>query len=175
MDARRARNAITGAAIGAQLAATRPDLVSRLVLHGPPLYTPEELAERSARPHFDQTPSPDGSHWLRRWQFVRELSGAASAASINESVLHFFTTGEREWYGHAAVWRFDLGEPLGHIKAPTLVVSNTGDAIHHFAARVLKLRPDFQYAEIPGSNHYILTEEAPAWAAAVVGFLNEGC
>ncbi len=161
----------TGAAIGAQLAAAHPERVSRLVIHGPPLYTAEELAERSARPHFDQTPAADGSHWTRRWEFVKELSGDASTASLNESMLHFFNTGETEWYGHAAVWRFDLAEPLAQITAPTLVVSNTGDAIHHFAARVLALRPDFDYAEIEGGSHYILTEDAPSVVAAILPFL----
>ena len=161
----------TGAAIAAQLAATQPSLVSRLVLHGAPLYTPEERVERTARPHFDQTPSPDGSHWNRRWEFIKKMGGDASVASLNESMMHFFNTGEKEWYGHAAVWNFDLAEPLRKLTMPTLIVSNTGDAIHHFAARVLKLRPDFQYAEIANGSHYILTDDASAVVGAMLDFL----
>jgi pimeloyl-ACP methyl ester carboxylesterase len=161
----------TGASIAAQLAASQPALVARLVLHAPPLYTDQERVERLARPHFDQTPSADGSHWTRRWAFMKKMSGDAKVESLNESILHFFNTGEKEWYGHAAVWHFDLAQPLRKLTMPTLIVSNTGDAIHHFAARVLEMRPDFEFAEIPGGNHYILTEDAPAVVAAMLGFL----
>ena len=71
------------------------------------------------------------------------------------------------------MWRFDLARPLAQITAPTLIVSNTGDAIHHFAARVLALRPDFGYAEIQGGTHYILTEDAPSVVAAMLPFLQD--
>ena len=161
----------TGSSIAAQAAAEGAGKIDRLVLHGPPLYTAEERVGRLARPHFDQTPAPDGSHLTRRWQVIASLGGDARPASIHESLLHFFTAGPKEYYGHTAVWNFDLAEPLARLTMPTLILSNTGDAIHHFAQRVLALRPDFQYEELAGGNHFILTEEPARWSEAVIPFL----
>lgn len=161
----------TGASIAAQAAAQGTDVVDRLVLHGPPIYTAEESTERLARPHFDQTPQPDGSHLTRRWELVAGLGDDALAASIHESLLYFFMAGEKEYYGHVAAWRFDMAGSLARITAPTLILSNSGDAIHHFAQRVLELRPDFDYVEIPGGNHFILTENPAGWAAPVIDYL----
>ncbi len=161
----------TGASIAAQAAARAPDAVGRVILHGPPIYTAAERAERLARPHFDQTPQPDGSHWTRRWKFLQGLGGDPQPASIHESLLYFFGAGEKEYYGHVAAWRFDLAKPVARLRMPTLIVSNTGDGIHHFAQRVLELRPDFKYAEIIGGNHYILTEQPARWSEVVIPFL----
>jgi pimeloyl-ACP methyl ester carboxylesterase len=162
----------TGASIAAQAAAQAPDTVDHLVLHGPPLYTAEESTERLARPHFDQTPQPDGSHFTGRWEILARVAGRdAELTSMHESLLHFFGAGEKEYYGHVAAWRFDLAEPLARLKARTLILSNSGDAIHHFAQRVLELRPDFQYTELTGGNHFFLTEQPARWSEAVIDFL----
>jgi pimeloyl-ACP methyl ester carboxylesterase len=164
----------TGASIGAAFAARHPQLVMRLVLHGVPLYTPEERAERMGRPHFDQTPQADGSHLLRRWEIARKMSAAASLQAIQASLVQFFWAGKNEWYGHHAAFMHDLAPDLKAIKVPTLVMSNTGDSLHMVVARVKALRPDFQTAEMQGGTYQVVFDEADAWSKIVVNFLKAG-
>ena len=161
----------TGASIGAAFAARHPELVTRLVLHGVPLYTAEERAERMGRPHFDQTPKEDGGHLLGRWQIARKMSAAASLQAVHTSVVQFFSAGKLEWYGHHAAFTHDLAPDLKAIKAPTLVMSNTGDSLHMVVARVKALRPDFQTAAMPGGTYHVVFDEAEAWSKIVVNFL----
>ena len=163
----------TGASIGAAFAARHPALVSRLVLHGVPLYTAEERAERLARPHFDQTPKEDGGHLLRRWEIARKMSAAASLQAVQTSVVQFFSAGKLEWYGHHAAFSYDIAPDLRAIKAPTLIMSNTGDSLHMVVPRVKELRPDFHTAEMPGGTYHVVFDEAEAWSKIVVNFLKD--
>lgn len=162
----------TGASIGAAFAARHPQLVSRIVLHGVPLYTPEERAERLARPHFDQTPQPDGSHLVRRWDLARKMSAAASLPAIQTSLVQFFWAGTKEWYGHHAAFSYDLAPDLKALKMPTLIMSNTGDSLHGVVPRITALRPDFQTAEMPGGTYHVVFDEPEAWSKIVVNYLN---
>lgn len=161
----------TGASIGAAFAARHPKRVSRLALHGVPLYTAEERSERLARPHFDQTPRPDGSHLTRRWELARKMSSAASLSAIQTSLVQFFWAGPTEWYGHHAAFSHDLGPDLAALSMPTLIVSNTGDTLHGVVPRIRALRPDFRFAEMPGGTYHVVFDEAEAWSRIVVEFL----
>ena len=161
----------TGASIGAAFAARHPQRVTRAVLHGVPLYTDAERIERLARPHFDQTPAADGSHLTRRWDVGRKLSPTASLAAIQTSLVQFFGTGPTEWYGHHAAFSYDLAPDLIAIRAPTLIVSNTGDSLHPVLERVTALRPDFATAVMPGGTYHVVFDEAAAWVEIVAGFV----
>ena len=50
-------------------------------------------AERLARPHFDQTPQPDGSHLQKRFQLTSKMSPGASLEAFHWSTVQFFFTG----------------------------------------------------------------------------------
>lgn len=161
----------TGGYIGASLAAGQPELVAGLVMHAPTLYTDAERDELLSYPHFDQTPKEDGSHWLNRWSFARKATGGqATLEATQQSVMHFFNTGPTEWYGHHAVFKFDMAGALNAVKCPTLVMSNTGDMSHSKVPRTLEHRPDFGYVEIDGGTVYIAYEEPERWAAPVIEF-----
>lgn len=161
----------TGGYIGAALAARRPELVAGLAMHAPTLYTTEEREELLGYPHFDQTAQEDGSHWLKRWNFARQATGGkATLEATQQSVMHFFSTGPKEWEGHHAVFKFDMAAALTAVKCPTLVMSNTGDMSHGKVPRTLEHRPDFSYAEIEGGTVYIAYEEPVRWAAPVIEF-----
>jgi pimeloyl-ACP methyl ester carboxylesterase len=163
----------TGASIAAGFAARHPARTAALVLHGVPLYTPEERAERMANQlHPDTDIAADGSHLTRRWSRVADrFARGASLESVQWSVLAFWLAGRHEWYGHRAAFTFDMATALTAIAAPTLIVSNTADSLHAAAARALKLRPDFAYQEFPGGTSHLIYDEADAWAAAVLAFL----
>jgi pimeloyl-ACP methyl ester carboxylesterase len=161
----------TGSSIAAALAPRLPAQLAGIVMHAPTLYTEQERQALMAMPHFDQTPTEDGSHWLKRWQFARgATAGKAELTSTHLSVSMFFDTGATEWHGHHAVFGFDLEAALKRITAPVLVISNTGDMSHEKTQRTLELRPDFEYTELAGGTVYIVYEEPDRWTPPLLEF-----
>lgn len=163
----------TGVSIAIAFAARYPNMVDRLALHGVPLYNDKERAERLARPHFDQTPQPDGGHLQRRFETGRKMSPGASLEAIHWSTIQFFWAGPREWYGHHAAFQYDSGRDLAKIKAPTLIMSNTGDSLHVALDRIKALRPDFSYAVMDGGTYHIVFDEGAPWAKVVADFIKD--
>jgi pimeloyl-ACP methyl ester carboxylesterase len=161
----------TGVSIAIAFAARHPGYVDRLALHGVPLYNAEERAVRLARPHFDQTPVEDGSHLQKRFEMSRKMSPGASLDAIHWSTVQFFWAGPREWYGHHAAFQYDSGADLAKIKAPTLIMSNTGDSLHVALERIKALRPDFSYSVMEGGTYHIVFDEGAAWANMVAAFV----
>lgn len=161
----------TGASTAANFAARNPDRVQKLILHGVPLYTPETRAERLARPHFDQTPQPDGSHLRKRFEMAVKMSPTASLEAAHWSTLNFYWAGPTEWYGHHAAFKHDMAADLKLIKAPTLVISNTGDSLHPVLERIKTMRPDFAYNVIEGGTFHLVFDDGPKWAGIVTAFV----
>jgi pimeloyl-ACP methyl ester carboxylesterase len=161
----------TGAMIAAAFAALHPARVSKLIVHGLPLYTEEESAARLAAPHFDQTPKPDGSHLTDRWAYLEKALGRGDPAVRHLAVMSFFENGSLEWYGHHAAFAYDAKPAVARLSMPVLVMSNTGDTIAHHAERLHQLRPDFTYVSVPGGTTQMMLEQPEVWAAPVIDFL----
>lgn len=161
----------TGVSVAISFAARYADRVEKLALHGVPLYTQEERDVRLARPHFDQTPLPDGSHLQKRFEMSVKMSPGASLEAIHWSTVLFFWAGPKEWYGHHAAFKYDSGTDLAKIKAPTLIMSNTGDTLHIVVERIKKLRPDFSFTVMEGGTYHIVYDEGVPWATTVADFV----
>jgi len=155
----------TGVSIGTAFAAANPERVSKLILHGVPVYTPEEREQRLAKPHFDQTPREDGSHLMDRWKIAGGVvGGKATPDAIHWSLVQFFWAGPKEWYGHHAAFSYDIEPDYKALKVPTVVASNSGDTLHSKMPYLQELRPDFTFSEIDGGTFHIIFEEAERWA-----------
>ncbi|GIW10647.1 MAG: alpha/beta hydrolase [Dehalococcoidia bacterium] len=165
----------TGAAIACEVAVSRPELVRRLVLNGPPLYTEEERQARLARARRGPIPlRPDGSHLLERWQQrLAATPGWTDLAAMHRNVVQGLLAGEYDWYGHLAVFEYEMLPRFLALRVPTLILTNTGDDLYRFAQRAHALRPDFAYVELPGGTHDIVDEQPRAWAEAVARFVLE--
>lgn len=157
----------TGATVGADLALRHPRAVGCLVMHGVPLYTPEQAAARLANPHWDQTYRDDAAHLAERWTY---LSGriAGSPAALHWSVVSLYLAGDREWYGHHAVFRYDMAGTLRALKRPAVVLSNASDLLDFTFERVRELRPDFTYQRLQGASSNMAFDEPSTWVDGVV-------
>ena len=166
----------TGASIAAELAVMEPERLTRVVLNGAPLLTAEEQAgwREALRKRPETPPQPDGSHlmdiWNRRLHFT---PGWTSLRAMHWGVVQMLIAGENAKFGHAAAFDHDLSEPLSKITQPTLVFTNTGDDIYKECRRILKLRPDFEYAELEGGTHDIIDEQPEEWTRIVADFVLE--
>jgi pimeloyl-ACP methyl ester carboxylesterase len=161
----------TGAALGAAFAARHPDRTAALVLHGCPLYTAEERAERLARPAPDTALSPDGSHLSTTFRRVFDYVGAGSdqLASATWATLGTFFAGPHT-PTYQAVFAHDMAADLARLRAPTLLLSDTGDALHPNDLRAHALRPDFTFRDFSSGKSFALMAEPGRWSAIITDF-----
>lgn len=164
----------TGAAIAAELAVAAPTRVRRVILNGPPLFTP---AERSAyREAIAQAPRPepaaDGRHLLAVWERrVRFTPGWTDIAAMHRGVVMMLLAEPRERDGYTAAFAHDVGIPLAALRQPALILTNTGDDLYDASCRARDLRPDLAFVALEGGTHDIIDEQPAAWSAAVAAFL----
>lgn len=165
----------TGASVAAALAHRHPARVTKLILHGTPLYTKVEQAQRLARPHWTRWLEQDGTHLGDRFAFRAEkLPEGSGLQGVQWSVLSFFMAGETEWYGHEAAFAYDMEAALKQIHVPTFIMSHKGDALYSQTARVQELRPDFLYREFDGGYSHIMYDDPEPWAEHVASFVLDG-
>jgi pimeloyl-ACP methyl ester carboxylesterase len=162
----------TGASIACAAAHRHPERVSKVVLHGVPYFTHEEMAEHAARSHSARPVADDGSHFNAVWDLFSGLSnGDISADVTHQSVMTYFMAGETEWHGHNAVFNYDIWAAVEEIKAPTLLISNTGDMLNPQDRELAKARPDFEFKEIQGGTFQYVYDDAESWAKIVADFV----
>lgn len=157
----------TGVTIGSEIARADPGRVECLVMNGVPLYTSAEAKARLEAPHWDQTYRADGSHLADRWTF---LSGrvAGTPESLHWSLFSLFLAGPDEWFGHHAVFRYDMAGTLRALRVPVVVLGNAEDLLDYTDARVRELRPDFSYVRVESKSSNMAFDEPAAWTRALV-------
>ena len=169
----------TGASIAAELAVAEPRRIRRVILNGPPLFTPEERSSYLQAIAVAPRPEPrtDGSHLLAVWERRKHFTpGWTSVGAMHRGVVMMLAAGIRgdgEGPGYSAAFAHDIGAPLRAITQPGLILTNTGDDLHAAACRARDLRPDFAFVALAGGTHDIVDEQPEAWARAVTDFVRE--
>ncbi len=159
----------TGAAIASELAATRPDLVRRLVLAGPPLF---DAAQR--RGFVDNAwpvaPQPDGSHLQREWQRTMARPMPVPFARRCDAFNEYYRGGANAIWGELAVADYALADTLPRIAQPTLILQPEG--IHGDGAGALALLPNGRVRPIACLGYAMLQAVPDRVAAEVASFLD---
>ena len=175
-----------GCAVAIAYAARHPERVSRLVLYGgyaqgafPRARTPEERAEAELVMH--QLPQ----FWGRDNPAFRLFFAARFLPDGTPEQMHWFselqrltTTPEVAVRLRSTAADIDVSDLAPRVRAPTLVVHATGDAVVPFdQGRLLAaLVPGARFVSLESRNH-VLLEGEPAWARftdEVRRFLDEG-
>lgn len=164
----------TGVTLGVELARRAPQQVQCLVGHGVPIYTEAEAKARLANPHWDQSYQPEGAHLSERYTF---LSGrlAGSPDALHWSVFSLFLAGPNEWFGHHAVFRYDMADAIKELKVPMIVLSNSDDLLDFTLDRVRALRPDFSYRRLEGTSSNMAFDQPVEWIEAVTSSVAASC
>lgn len=165
----------TGAMVATEVALQFKDRVIGVILNGPLPLTAEEresglaYVEEHEKGYKAQA---DGSHFLKL--FNNRMAYATEKTDWNLATRYIVEqlsgTGPF-WYGHHAAFQYDHGKTIPLITHPTLVLTNTGDAIYKNALDTMALRPDFSFAEIEGGTIDIVDEEPALWVAEVAKFI----
>lgn len=167
----------TGAMVVTEVALQFEERVSGVILNGPlPLTGAERDSGLKYVEEFEKglEHKADGSHLLtlfkNRMSFATAHTDWALATRyIAEQLIGLGPF----WYGHHAAFQYDHAKTIAELKHPTLVLTNTGDAIYKNAEDTMKLRPDFAYAEIDGGTIDIVDEKSEEWVAAVSNFVRQ--
>lgn len=164
----------TGVTLGVELARRAPQQVQCLVGHGVPIYTEAEAKARLANPHWDQSYKREGAHLAERYAF---LSGrlAGSPDALHWSVFSLFLAGPNEWFGHHAVFRYDMADAIKELKVPMIVLSNPDDLLDFTLDRVRALRPDFSYRRLEGMSSNMAFDQPVEWIEAVTSSVAASC
>lgn len=155
----------TGAGTASEIAAQFPERVRRLVLAGPPLFTPEQqgfFADNA----WPMRPVEDGSHLIAEWKRVmdRPMPGVSFARRC-DAYQEFYRGGENAIWGEQAIAAYSLRDMLPRIAAPTLVIEPKG--IHGDCAAAVELLPDGRLEHIDHVG-YAMLQAVPERVAAIV-------
>ena len=161
----------TGAAIAAAFAARHRDRTAGVLLHGCPLYTASERAERLARSPVEVALKADGSHFSDNFQRIYANAGPvpANLASATWAILGLFMGGAHT-PTYTAIFSNDMAPDLAAIRAPTLVLSDTNDSLHDNDRKAASLRPDFAFQLFSNGRSFALMQEPERWANTLVTF-----
>jgi pimeloyl-ACP methyl ester carboxylesterase len=165
----------TGAAFAAAFCDLYPDRAESLILDGPPIFDAGTRRKLLAKPPYDGALAKDAAHFVRRWRTVESsLPGPISTEALHDAVTQFFLAGPKEYYGHDAIFRYDLTAVLKRLTLPVLIMTNPGDTLYQLAKDVMILRPDFVFWDIdwPGSQN--VYDNPEPWSDAVADFLLSG-
>jgi pimeloyl-ACP methyl ester carboxylesterase len=164
----------TGAIVATEVVLQHPERINRIILNGPLPLTDDERAffKQHLAVEKEWAPREDGSHLSEQWQFrIAAQPGWTDLDAIHRHVVAGAAAWPNAWYAHDAVMAYDHGAAMLKISHPCLVFSNTGDSIHQIAERAKELRPDFDWAEMPGGTFDIVDEQPEAWAEVVSSWL----
>ncbi len=160
----------TGAAVAAEMATRRPELVRRVVLVAVPVLTREERDRFAALPPiaFDE----EGEFAKAEWQRSLHWRGPGqSVDSVKRTYAEKMRPGARE-RGAQAVVAYDLGAALGKIGQPLLVIRPQDD-LWEATLRAKPLVPDAQWVEMPHYGHGLFEVAAEELAELIDEFLDE--
>lgn len=160
----------TGACIGAEIAATQPDLIQSITFVGPVPLTAEERVEFSKHFGTPFTPTPSGGYLLDNWEYIRNLGAPADIMLWHREMADQL----RAWHGrvlsYAAVWGQDFTAAYTAIKAPMMIMCASDDVLFPFFGRAQELRPDAEAHVLAGAN-FEPDLDADNFAAKLMAFL----
>jgi pimeloyl-ACP methyl ester carboxylesterase len=162
----------TGAAIAAALAARRPDRVVGVILHGTPLYTDAERAQRLSAPEQRFTLKADGDHLSDYFRHIKPFAGNEPHAlvSTNWSVLNRYEAGVND-IAHTAVFRNDMARDLAAIRVPVLILLDALDSLHAMDLRAAKQYAAFRYRQFSDGTAHMMMGHPDRWAAMAAEFM----
>lgn len=160
----------TGAVLALHMAATRPDRVEHLLLHGLPVYSDQEAAERLADFAPPYEVDTDGSHLSAIWQRVRREYPWAPPELLSELVADYLSAGPDFATAYRAMWRHPVHGDVEAVRAANLPVTLIGggaDRIRHMHERAVAALPQAAVVWLPEATDFV-AEADPADFARVL-------
>jgi pimeloyl-ACP methyl ester carboxylesterase len=159
-----------GGSLAVLMAASNPDRVSRLVLHG----------TWARHPWVDQPDRAEFGFVERRWGTGRVFEALAESMARTPAGRRFLGRFERQAATPGTARRLtelmsaiDVTDVLGSIRVPTLVIHRAHDTyagLEHAHDLVARIR-DARLVELPGRDHYLFSGDTEPILAAIEDFV----
>ena len=162
----------TGAVFALEAALAQPQRTSCLILHGMPVYTDAERADRMANfaPPFQF--SDDGAHLMGIWNRIHgeyPWIGPELATCFTQD---FLAAGPDFARSYRAIWRYDLpNRARGKLAVPTLLIGGTADRIAFMHARAVALLPAAEAVVLEGATDFVAEQHPGLFAGHIEEFL----
>lgn len=161
----------TGACIGVELVARRPEMAATLTLIGPVPLTEAERQEFAKHFGLPFPPVVSGSYLLENWEYLRNLGAHADPMLIHREMADQM----RAWWGrvqsYAAVWKQDFSALYAQVRCPLLIGAAPDDVLFPYLERAKEQRPDAEVIALSGAN-YEPDLDPDTFAAGLAAFLD---
>ena len=116
----------TGGVVAIELAASRPDLVTRLILSSTPWIDADARQSRANKSPIDSvTVAPDGSHLIDLWQ--QRQPYYPPSGNFMHRFMRDAIRCENPVDGHLAVGRYEMEKSVPKINCPVLIIEHSDD------------------------------------------------
>ena len=161
----------TGAAIALELSASRPRLVTRLVLAGLPDYEPAEREEK-VRSALPARLDPDGAHLLQAWERASDpMWGRGSLAQAARSAVDSVRALPGRHHGPLAVFRYHARERIPSVGAPTLLLYGERDPFAALQPGLARLFRDGRSERLEGGGASPMQQRPRDYAERLLAFI----
>ncbi len=162
----------TGTYIASELAATRPDLVRRVVLTGVPFWQGEDLERQQVELLKPKPIDEDGKILEEKWRFaVKGRNPNIPLDRAFDLFIESLQSGADVWWAYNAVIGFPAAKRFQQITQPVLLLNTHGGLADETRA-VLPHLQNGQIVEEPGLTHGIYDVGVPVLARHLRAFLD---
>ncbi|GAB3462984.1 alpha/beta fold hydrolase [Actinophytocola sediminis] len=162
----------TGAVFALHAAALRPGRAAGVVLHGVPVYTGEEKADRLANFAPPYQPTPDGAHLSWIWRRISAEYPLADAALVTELVADYLAAGQDFAAAYRAIWRHDLGASVRLAGEVDLLLAGSADRIRRMHDRAVAEIPHRAALELAGATDFVAEQDPVAFSRALASAID---
>lgn len=162
----------TGSVLALEAAVREPERSLGLVLHGFPLYTPEERRDRLASfaEPFRIDRAGDHLRWL--WKRIYDQYPDLDPRLATCFVEDYLASGQDYASAYRAIWRYDPLPTIAALRLPTLLLGGTADRVYPMHRRLVDRLGHATALTIEGATDFIAEEQPARFAAAVLDSLS---
>ncbi|MFC6090092.1 alpha/beta fold hydrolase [Saccharothrix lopnurensis] len=163
----------TGAVFALHAAARRPGRAAGVVLHGVPVYTEAEKADRLATFAPPWTHDGEGDHLRWIWDRVRGEYPWASAGLLTGLVRDHLDAGPDFAASYRAIWRHDLHDSARRAGPVDLLLSGTADRIAAMHERSLAAIGHRRAVVLAGATDFVAEQDPQGFRAALADTIDQ--
>lgn len=163
----------TGAVVSVEATRQQPDRVAGVVLHGVPVYTDEERAERARSYAPPYTIDADGGHLAEIWSRQRRLYPRQDPTAATDYVADYLATGPDYATAYRAVFAYDISANLSAIADhEVLLLCGEHDLVHEHHLRAAARLTQAREVTIADATDFAPAEHPETFVAHVRSFLD---
>ena len=165
----------TGSVFALEALLLNSNRINKLILHGIPVYTPEEREQRLAdfAPPYEVL--DDGSHLQWIWDRIHNEYPWIDAELATNNLKDFLDCGPDFAASYRAIWRHDLpvrvSETINSINNPILLIAGANDRIGFMHERAEKLLPNAEVEFIKNATDFVAEQNPKLFSKILINFL----